>query len=193
MATKLSTVDTLIDAVIEREGKYVNNAADLGGPTRYGITQQVARSNGYAGDMKVLPRETAATIYRKQYWLAPRFSDVALRYPELATELFDIGVNMGIAVAGTFLQRCLNALNQRATLYPDVLADGGVGAVTLNALDNYRQRRGEAGGEVLLEAIQSLRGARYIEISEARPANEAFTYGWISRMVEMLKSRLARQ
>lgn len=193
MATQILTADTLIDALIGREGKYVNNAADLGGPTRFGITQQVARSYGYAGDMKVLPRATAVEIYRKRYWLAPRISDVVLRYPEVAIELFDIAVNMGIAVAGTFLQRALNALNQQATLYPDILADGSIGALTLNALDNFRQRRGDAGGEVLLEAIRSLRGARYIEISESRPANETFTYGWFGRMVEMLKARLARR
>lgn len=187
----LASTDAMIDALIGREGGYVNNRADLGGPTIWGITQQVARSFGYAGDMKAMPRATAVTIYRKRYWLATSLDKVAQRYPELATELFDIAVNMGTAIAGTFLQRSLNAFNQQATLYADVVADGGIGAITLNALDAYRQRRGDAGGDVLLEAVRSLRGARYIEISEARPANETFTYGWFGRMVEMLKGHFA--
>lgn len=41
------------------------------------------------------------------------------------------------------------------------------------------------------EAVRALRGARYIEISEGRPANEAFTYGWFARMVELVKGYLA--
>lgn len=190
-AQAATTPDALIDALIGREGGYVNNRADLGGPTIWGITQQVARAFGYTGDMKLMSRASAVTIYRQRYWLAPSLDQVALRYPALATELFDIGVNMGVAIAGTFLQRSLNALNQQATLYADVVADGGIGAVTLHALDAFRQRRGAAGGDILLEAVRSLRGARYIEISEARPANETFTYGWFGRMVEMLKTRLA--
>jgi lysozyme family protein len=41
----------LIDALIDREGGYVNHPADRGGPTRYGITEAVARAHGYAGAM----------------------------------------------------------------------------------------------------------------------------------------------
>lgn len=34
----MKTVDEMIDAIIRREGGYVNHPADRGGPTRYGIT-----------------------------------------------------------------------------------------------------------------------------------------------------------
>ena len=190
MSGATTTIDALIDGLIGREGGYSNHPADRGGPTRWGVTEQVARAFGYAGDMRVLPRVVAATIYGRRYWLAPRLDAVAERYPAVATELFDIGVNMGVGVAGAFLQRCLNSFNQEGAHYADVLVDGGIGAMTLHALDSYRQRRGVEGGEVLLEAIRSLRGARYIEISESRPKNEAFTYGWFRRMVEMLRERL---
>jgi lysozyme family protein len=187
-----AALDARIAALIDREGGYVNNKADLGGPTIWGVTEQVARAFGYTGDMRAMSKAIATTIYRKRYWLAPRLDAVSLRYPALATELFDIAVNMGPAVAGTFLQRSLNVFNSEASLYPDITVDGGIGTMTLSVLDSYRQRRGETGGDILLEAVCSLRGARYIEISEARPANEAFTYGWFGRMVEMLRTRLAR-
>ena len=98
-------VDGQIDDLIEREGGYVNHPADKGGPTRYGITEAVARAHGYAGAMAQLPREEAAAIYRRLYWLRPRFDQVAERCPKLAAELFDTGANMGPAVASTFLQR----------------------------------------------------------------------------------------
>jgi lysozyme family protein len=39
-------VDELIDALIDREGGYVNQPADKGGPTRFGITEAVARAHG---------------------------------------------------------------------------------------------------------------------------------------------------
>lgn len=188
MATATPDVDALIDGVIGREGGYSNHPADKGGATRWGVTEQVARAYGYKGDMKLLPREFAVAVYRQAYWLALCLDGVAQRYPAVAAELFDIAVNMGTSVAGTFLQRCLNAFNQEGAHYADLGVDSRVGAVTLHALDRFRQRRGGEGGEALLVAIRSLRGARYIEITEARPANEAFTYGWFRRMVEMLKA-----
>lgn len=190
MTTTSPTIAERVDALISREGGYSDHPADRGGPTRWGVTEQVARAFGYAGDMRALPRDTAVKIYVQRYWSAPGFDRLAERYPRLANELFDIGVNMGVGVAGRFLQRCLNAFNQEGAHYADVTADGAIGALTLHALDLYRQRRGEEGGEVLLEAVRSLRGARYIEISESRPKNEAFTYGWFRRMVEMLRERL---
>lgn len=189
MTTAKTDIATLIDAVIGREGGYSNHPADRGGPTRWGVTQQVARAYGYAGDMRVLPRETAVAIYRRQYWVDPGFETVAQRFPAVAVELFDIGVNMGTGVAAKFLQRVLNVFNSNGEHYADLTADGRLGALTAHALDGFRKRRGVEGGERLLEAIRSLRGARYIELCEGRPANEAFAYGWLGRMVEMLKAR----
>ena len=96
-------VDQLIDALIEREGGFVNNPADKGGPTCFGITEAVARANGYPGPMRLLPREQAVAIYKRLYWLRPRFDEVTKRSVRLAAELFDTGANMGPAVAVTFL------------------------------------------------------------------------------------------
>ena len=81
----------------------MNNPADNGGPTCFGITKAVARANGYAGPMQQLPRSEAAAIYRRVYWLRPRLDEVAKRSVRVAAELFDTGVNMGPAVAVTFL------------------------------------------------------------------------------------------
>ena len=49
-------VHGLIDALIDREGGFVDHPADSGGPTCFGITQAVARAHGYAGPMRQLPR-----------------------------------------------------------------------------------------------------------------------------------------
>jgi len=109
-------VDEQIDELIEREGGYVYHPADRGGPTKFGITEAVARANGYAGAMADLPRHEAAAIYRRLYWLRPRFDQVAERTAKVASELFDTGANMGPAVAATFLQRADGAQSQRQGL-----------------------------------------------------------------------------
>jgi lysozyme family protein len=177
-------IDDLIDALIEREGGYANHPSDRGGPTKYGITEAVARAHGYAGVMRDLPRDEAAAIYKRLYWLRPRFDQVAKRSGAVAAELFDTGANMGPAVAATFLQRALSALNRDRKDYADLVPDGRIGAATLAALDTFLQLRGKTTGEsVLLRALDALQGERYIRLAERRPANEAFLYGWLANRI----------
>jgi lysozyme family protein len=173
-------IDELIDQLIQREGGYANHPADRGGPTKYGITEAVARAHGYAGAMTELPRQEGAAIYRRLYWLRPRFDAVARRSPLIAAELFDTGANMGPAVAATFLQRALTALNRNGQDYPDLVPDGRVGEATLAALDAFFTLRGTSGERVLLRALEALQGERYLRLAERRPANEAFLYGWLA-------------
>lgn len=177
-------VNELIDGLIEREGGYVNHPSDRGGPTCFGITEAVARAHGYAGAMADLPRDEASAIYRRIYWLRPRFDQVAEHAPRVAAELFDTGANMGPAVAATFLQRALTALNRAGKDYPDLVPDGQVGRATLAALDAFLSARGKKGGEtVLLRALEALQGERYLRLAEKRPANEAFLYGWLANRI----------
>ena len=180
-------IGPLVEALIDREGGYVDHPADRGGATRFGITEAVARAHGYDGAMRVLPRREAVAIYRRLYWLRPRFDQVAIRSVRLAAELFDTGVNMGPAVAATFLQRALTALNRTAKDYPDLVPDGRIGKASLAALDAYFKVRGKAGGEtVLLRALEALQGERYLRLAERRPANEAFLYGWLANRIGSL-------
>jgi lysozyme family protein len=177
-------VDRLIDGVLEREGGYVDHPDDRGGPTSFGITEAVARAHGYAGAMKQLPRDTAVSIYRRLYWLRPRFDEIAKQSARIASELFDTGVNMGPAVAITFLQRALTALNRSGKDYPDLTPDGRIGTVTLGALERFLTVRAKGIGEtVLIRALEALQGERYLRLAERRPANEAFLYGWLANRI----------
>jgi lysozyme family protein len=179
----MNAIEMLLEGLLDREGGYSNNPADRGGPTNFGITEQVARAYGYQGDMRALPRDTAKAIYRKRYWAAPRFYDVSLRYPALAAELFDTGVNMGPKRAAEFLQRALNVLNRQHTDYPDINVDGDLGDMSLAALDGYRTKRGSDGENVLLHMVDAFQAVRYVEIAEANPSQETFEYGWIRSRV----------
>ncbi len=173
-------IGTLIEDLIGREGGYSNHPADRGGATRWGITEAVARAHGYRGDMRAFPREGAITIYERIYWLRPGFNRVAELAPTIAAELFDTGVNMGPAVAVSFLHRALNALNRGARDYDDIVPGVRIDDATIAALTAYLDKRMPHGEGVLLKAIEALQGERYLHLAERRPANEAFLYGWLA-------------
>ena len=177
------TINQLIDEVIAREGGYVDHPADRGGPTNWGVTQAVARQNGYDGLMQKLPRSLAATIYQKLYWTRPRFDAVAALMPRLAEELFDTGINMGTGTAAHFLQRALNALNRNAADYPDLVTDRQIGPTTLSALKAFQAKRGKSAEGVLVKAVEALQGGRYLTLAETNPSQEAFVYGWLHHRI----------
>jgi lysozyme family protein len=175
--------DLYIDDLLKREGGYVNHPADRGGPTNWGITEQVARAFGYHGEMEQMPRSVAKQIYVERYWRSPGFDQVNEHSAAVAEELLDTGVNMGPAVAGRFLQRALNVLNLESKTYPDVAVDGAIGRMTIAALRAYLAHRGKDGHVVLCRALNCLQGARYIEIAEGRASQEAFVHGWFLHRV----------
>lgn len=177
-------IDRLIEDAIAREGGFVHHPADRGGPTRWGVTEAVARAHGYDGAMQDYPRGDAVGVYRARYWHAPRFDQVARCAPRIAAELFDTGINMGPAVATGFLQRALNALNRGARDWPDIVPDNLIGPRTLSALDACLRTRGRDAETVLLRALNALQGERYIRLAERRPSQEAFLYGWLATRLD---------
>jgi lysozyme family protein len=176
--------ENVIDDILRAERGYVDHPDDRGGPTNHGITEATARANGYDGPMIDMPVSFAREVYRKRYIVAPAFDKVAIINADIAAELIDTGVNMGPAVAVTFLQRALTALNRNGRDYPDLVPDGRVGPTTLAALDAFLKLRGQQSGEiVLLRALEALQGERYLRLAERRPANEAFLYGWLANRI----------
>lgn len=168
----------IINNIIEIEGDYVNDPADSGGETKYGITIAVARAYGYEGEMTDLPRETAFSIYTDKYWDKLHLDSVEQLSEKVATELADTAVNMGTERAATFLQRSLNVLNLRGTLYADIGVDGHIGPATLTALVAFLDERGRDGELVLESMLNALQGAFYVELAERREKDERFVYGW---------------
>ena len=114
--------DAAFDKLIEREGGYSDNASDPGGKTRYGITESVARANGYLGAMNELPMALAKVIYFKSYWSTCHCDELpdAVRY-----DVFDGAVNSGNSQSIKWLQRAIN-----------VSDDGVIGKVTIDAAQN---------------------------------------------------------
>jgi lysozyme family protein len=179
-------IDKMLTDLLRVEGGYVNDPRDAGGETNWGITIGTARSNGYTGPMKDMTKAQALDIYRQQYFFKPGFGLVFNEAPSVAAELFDTGVNMGPTVAAKFLQRSLNALNNEGKHYADLKVDGQIGPATIKALSALVARRGlDDTEDMLLKMLNCLQGARYIELAEARSANEAFIWGWFQHRVGM--------
>lgn len=176
-------LESKIKKLIEIEGgdKYTNNPSDPGGPTRWGITEVVARAFGYTGDMKELPYEMAFSIYTKRYWYRPNFHKINEISEQLASICFDWGVNSGQTLPVKALQRCLNVLNNEMKLYKDIKADGNLGEITLYCLKMFIEKRGNEGLNVLIKMVNSLRLVFYIEIAEKNKTQGRFEYGWQRR------------
>lgn len=177
------TFKALITELLKREGGYVDHSNDPGGATNYGITERVARRHGYHGHMKDLPRQTAEDIYMVDYWERPNFSRVHSLSALIADELFDTGVNMGVSVASSFLQRALNGLNLQEKIFSDLLVDGRIGNKTMVALAKYLEYRGSEAESVMVAALNCFQGERYFVIAEGRKKSEDFLYGWLRTRV----------
>lgn len=177
-------IQEIIENIIQVEGGYSDNPSDPGGKTKFGITERVARANGYEGEMVDLPIEFAREVYVSSYIVEPKF-DLVLEASnvELAAELIDSGVNVGWVRSASWLQRSLNALNLRAKIYPDLVEDGLIGPKSINALKQYIEYRGQEGIDVLVKACNSLQCVHYIDISQKNEKLEDFVYGWIRHRV----------
>ena len=178
-------VAAMIEALIEREGGYVNHPADKGGPTCWGITEAVARAHGYSGAMRQLPREEAAGIYRRLYWLRPRLHEVAQALGRDRRRTVRHRRQHGAGGRGHLPAAGADRAQPQwpGLSRPDARRPHRAEHACC-ALDCFFAARGKASGEtVLLRALEALQGERYIRLAERRPANEAFLYGWLANRI----------
>ncbi len=180
----MEKIHQIIDLVICKEDGFVDHPDDRGGPTRWGVTEFVARENGWRGEMKEFPLSLARKIYYRRYVAEPKFDAVVELNAAVGTELIDTGVNMGPAVAALSLQRWLNGFNF-AGKYQELFVDGRVGPATLDALQRFLTWRGKDSELVLLRGLNSVQGAGYLSIAEKDQTQRKFLYGWMMHRVEI--------
>ena len=108
-----------VDYVIKNEGGYVFDEDDPGGETNYRISH---KSYPHL-DIKHLSLQDAKKIYFCDYWHKKGFEEI----PDdaVATQVFDLSVNLGIRPAVIILQRALRSVGIR------VQEDGVMGLQTL--------------------------------------------------------------
>ena len=160
--------------IIIKEGGYSDHPDDRGGATNFGITEAVARKNGYTGNMRDLPVELAVKIYMKDYVEAPAFDEVYQASPLVGEYLIDFGINSGPGTAAKMLQRALNVLTDTS-----LVVDGDIGTKTILTLYAFLRKRNSDGARVLLKAINGLRIGMLINLAEKDPKQKSFIYGWL--------------
>ncbi|MBN2030185.1 hypothetical protein JW824_08055 [bacterium] len=178
------------------EGGYANDPDDIGGETYKGIARQYHPSwegwttidqikSSSASDREINEKcsrnqelqESVQSFYKIHFW--DRFLGDRILSQEIAEELFDTGVNMGIHCSVEFLQESLNLLNRNQKDYDDITEDGILGSATLNALDQYLEND---DASFLLKIMNILQGYHYIEYMRRRPNQEKYARGWLKRV-----------
>jgi lysozyme family protein len=171
--------EKLINGIIDVEGGYSDNPNDSGGKTCWGITESVARQNGYTGAMQFLPRDFAFGIYEAKYWHGVMGEYLYEIDPDLAHEVVDTAINMGVWQSSIFLQRWLNVMNRSQELYMDIVVDGKIGNKTISALKAYASSQRKI--DALRKGLNCSQGAKYLQLAEDREKDEKYVYGWVDK------------
>lgn len=150
-----------LEALLVREGGYVNDPNDAGGETKYGISKRSYPNE----DIKNLTPERAKAIYTRDFYNAPGFHKLPLEYSE---PVFDLGVHSGPAQAVRIMQRTVRAKADGA------LGPATVAAVTSRPAAEFRRRF----------AVERL--LFYLSTILARPTNLKYARNWFGRAMEFI-------
>ncbi len=187
----MKTIEAIAAEIVAREGGYVNDPGDPGGPTKHGVTLATMRrlkldltGDGRVteADVRAMTPERAAEIFIEEYFYRPRLN---LLPEALWPGVFDMQVNAG-AVAVKLLQRLLNDMGQ------DLVVDGIVGPKTAAAARTVSQK----GAQLLADAYGIARRNYYYALADRRPSLRKFARrrdggkgGWIRRAEEFISPR----
>lgn len=182
------SIQDIAHEIVAREGGYVNDPADPGGPTKYGVTLATLRACGRdktgdgkitAADVQALDRAEAVEIFLTRYFDRPGLGALP---PVLQPVVFDMYVNAGV-MAIKLLQRVLRG---RGHLVAD---DGLLGPKTLAATRAEIAK----GATAFVDAYAVARRDFYYGLADARPASRKYARrkdggkgGWITRAEEFL-------
>jgi lysozyme family protein len=176
-------------------------ADDLGGLTGPGgITHDTLVANkklwakhGFNGDINKVPYALTEEIFYVSFWCKMYLHELELLSPDVCDAMFGWGINSGTSRPVLVLQQHINAMNKKATLYPNLKPDGVMGNNTLKVLHQYLTTFAKKKGMAkLVEIILSCQAAHYLSITTSREEekNETFYDGWCNRINDKRK-RLA--
>lgn len=148
----MTRLERAIGYVLDDEGGYVNDAADPGGETNFGISRRAYPMLPIA----YLTRADAMTIYARDYWGPAGCGQLP---PALAYVVLDTAVNLGVSRAVRLLQRALG-----------VAQDGVIGPLTVDAAQ--QQDQDETTAKLLAE-----RGLAYTAMEHF----PRYGRGWLTR------------
>src|SRR3990167_10419433 len=139
------------------EGIYSNHPKDRGGETYIGI----ARNNWpnepiwkIIDKYKKFPRfpynlkndkelpTLVRSFYYRNFWQTVKGDEIANMSEEVAGEMFEQSVVLGVGRGSMNLQRVINAGNRNEKLYKNIRVDGAIGVVTLWGVKDFIKHRG---------------------------------------------------
>ncbi len=187
----MQTVQDIAVQIVAREGGYVNDPSDPGGPTNHGVTLATLRrlDRDLTGDGQIDDRDVravsaddAAAIFVEHYFTAPRIGEL----PEpLWPQVFDMYVNAG-AGAVRILQRLL------CDMRIPVSVDGLIGSQTIGAA----ARAYDAAPNHLADAYGIARRNYYYALADENPNLRKFARrrdggkgGWITRAESFISDK----
>lgn len=187
----MPSVEAIADAIVAREGGFVNDPDDPGGATKHGVTLGTLQRLGRdltgdgrinARDVQALGPREAREIFIEHYFYGPRIDEL----PEsLHATVFDAYVNKG-ANAVRILQKLLVDMGHIVTV------DGAIGPQTIAAT---RAAHAQAPGHIA-DAYGIARRNYYYSLADRRPALRKFARrkdggkgGWIIRAEEFIAPR----
>ena len=185
------SVDEIAEAIIAREGGYVNDKDDPGGATKYGVTIGTMRRLGMdldgdgavtTKDVKALTKDEAKAIFLRDYYERPRIAELP---EELRASVFDMSVNAGSASV-TILQKLLCDMGLT------VGVDGVIGPQTIAAANHAAA----IAPQHLVDAYGIARRNWYYALADRRPKLRKYAKrrdggkgGWIVRAEEFISPR----
>lgn len=154
--------------ILKAEGSdYTDIPGDLGGPTKYGITQKSWVKFNKDTHLINITEEDAKFFYLYTYWIPMRLDEI--KNYKTASIIMDQAVNRGIFTVVKQVQISLAILG---LLYSQ--ADGIIGDQTISALNKVEFKE---FGLAFFKASQE----SYIKICQANQSQLKFLLGWIRR------------
>jgi lysozyme family protein len=156
--------DTSFGELINHEGGYVNNPADPGGETKFGISKRAYPKE----DIRNMTLERAKEIYRHDYWeqAGGEVLPEAIRF-----DVFDMAVNSGPRAAIKTLQKSVGQTE-----------DGLIGVQTLMAVNTLCNAPGGA-----FKLIARFNACRLVFMADLA-AWPSFGRGWCKRVAHNILS-----
>jgi lysozyme family protein len=188
----MADFDISYKRVMGNEGHYSNDPIDKGGETYRGISRvnhpywegwkiidEYKDRRSFPDNMKddIYLEKLAYEFYYKTYW--NKFWGDYIECQEIADELYDISINMGVERAVIFLQRSLNLLNRNQKDYSNIQEDGIFGRMTLSTLNSHLP---SVDFFTLYKMLNIMQGCFYINIMERDESQERFLRGWLKRV-----------
>ncbi|WP_281301146.1 MULTISPECIES: N-acetylmuramidase [unclassified Iodidimonas] len=168
--------DQILDDILRREGGFVDDPDDPGGPTNLGITLKTLSDWRQASvdvdDLRAMSRDEAKQIYAARYIKDPGLDRLP---PAVQPILIDAAVHMGPTEAIRLLQRVLNAVSG-----PAIAEDGLMGPLSRTRAQSEYERLGPAFLASLLEERRRF----YFRLTARRPVLAKFLRGWLNRLAD---------